>query len=66
MTPIPDVVFVDAEPPDDDHTRRQRKVQEACNALLKKQQICGNCCHKCEFKCKELEAWINCDSGAAK
>lgn len=60
--PVPDVVFVDAEPtPEEIWNARQRLVERVCNALLKKQQSCGNACHKCEQKCKELEQWINLD-----
>jgi hypothetical protein len=60
--PVPDVVFVDAEPtPEEIWNARQARVEKASNALLKMQQTCGNCCHKCEKKCKALEQWLNLD-----
>jgi hypothetical protein len=62
--PIPDVVFVDAEPTPEDKSRaRQKLVQETCDALLHKQQACGKICCSCSDKCAELEAWINLDTG---
>jgi hypothetical protein len=61
--PIPDVKFVDAEPPGDDHTRRQELVQRVCDALLAKQQTCGKICCGCDTKCSELAEWINLDTG---
>lgn len=61
--PIPNVVFVDSDPAEPVVDARAAEVQRVTNALLQKQQICGNCCHKCELKCGELEAWIHCDKG---
>ena len=61
--PIPDVVFVDHEKPAEPADARAAEVQRVVNALLARQKICGNCCHKCELKCGELEVWINLDTG---
>jgi hypothetical protein len=66
MSPTPDVIFVDSEPAEPAVDARAAEVRRVTNALLKKQQICGNCCHKCELKCGELERWINLDTEANK
>jgi len=63
--PVPDVIFIDAEPAEPADARAA-EVQRVTNALLKKQQICGNCCHRCELKCAELETWINLDTGGGE
>lgn len=59
--PIPDSVM-----PAEKETEEQaatsakyRAVTDACNALLRKQQTCSNCCYKCETKCEELQAWLS-------
>jgi hypothetical protein len=63
MSPTPDVIFVDSEPAESVVEARAAEVQRVTNALLKKQKICGNCCHKCAEKCSELQAWLDCDRG---
>ena len=59
--PIPDSV-IPAEKETEEQaaaSARYRAVTDACNALLRKQQTCSNCCHKCEIKCAELQAWLD-------
>lgn len=62
MSPIPDVIFIDDEPAEPADARAA-EVQRVTNALLKKQQICGRCCHACLEKCEVLQEWVDIDKG---
>jgi hypothetical protein len=59
--PIPDAI-IPTEPESEDQrelNKRYRKVNDACNALLARQLVCGKTCHWCSSKCPELQAWLD-------
>lgn len=62
MCPIPDVIFVDADPAEPADARAA-EVQRVTNALLARQLVCGRCCHACLEKCEALQEWVDIDRG---
>ena len=59
--PIPDAIIPD-EPESEDQRKlneRYRAVNDACNALLAQQLVCGKTCHWCSSKCEYLQAWLD-------
>lgn len=63
MPPIPDVIFRDYKAEQkaahDERVAAENHIMSVCNALLRKQQVCGKVCASCDSKCAELQTWID-------